>query len=492
MKINKYLSVLALASLLFGATSCSDYIDIDPENSVPEEKVDYTNLDNMYMPVSGVYAKVRTGAMHWVIWPLSIVRDGDVWSGKPDDQAPLVDMGNYNYDQGFWGLNEMWNQYYGIIKVANSALESLDEYAVYATTDAQKATNRSYQGEVKFLRAYAYYRLVQAFGPVTILRSNTQTNLTRSTIEAVNKYMLEDLEYAYNNCPEVRPNEMAHIGAVSAYTAKALAAKIYLNMGQYDQVEKLTDDIINSRKFKLYEDFYQLFKIPGKLCNESLFECQCTDFGQGSGEMVDADQWFNFQGPSLQGPSISVGGWGFIGYSDEFKAWAESRNEDVRATTTFLVGGTTTPSGDFIKPQQNSIRTNCWNGKAYTPTNQMTEGRTKYGSNNNIRVLRYADVLLMNAEAKVKLGKNGDEPFNEVRRRAHMPELTNVTFDQILDERRMELCCEWGERYNDLIRTGKAAEVLGPKGWTVEKTYYPLPLDQITDNADLKNDPIDE
>lgn len=492
MKINKYLSVLALASLLFGATSCSDYIDIDPENSVPEEKVDYTNLDNMYMPVSGVYAKVRTGAMHWVIWPLSIVRDGDVWSGKPDDQAPLVDMGNYNYDQGFWGLNEMWNQYYGIIKVANSALESLDEYAVYATTDAQKATNRSYQGEVKFLRAYAYYRLVQAFGPVTILRSNTQTNLTRSTIEAVNKYMLEDLEYAYNNCPEVRPNEMAHIGAVSAYSAKALAAKVYLNMGQYDQVEKLTDDIINSRKFKLYEDFYQLFKIPGKLCNESLFECQCTDFGQGSGEMVDADQWFNFQGPSLQGPSISVGGWGFIGYSDEFKAWAESRNEDVRATTTLLVGGTTTPSGDFIKPQQNSIRTNCWNGKAYTPTNQMTEGRTKYGSNNNIRVLRYADVLLMNAEAKVKLGKNGDEPFNEVRRRAHMPELTNVTFDQILDERRMELCCEWGERYNDLIRTGKAAEVLGPKGWTVEKTYYPLPLDQITDNADLKNDPIDE
>lgn len=490
MKINKYLSVLALASLLFGATSCSDYIDIDPENSVPEEKVDYTNLDNMYMPVSGVYAKVRTGAMHWVIWPLSIVRDGDVWSGKPDDQAPLVDMGKYNYDQGFWGLNEMWNQYYGIIKVANSALESLDEYAVYATTDAQKATNRSYQGEVKFLRAYAYYRLVQAFGPVTILRSNTQTNLTRSTIEAVNKYMLEDLEYAYNNCPEVRPNEMAHIGAVSAYTAKTLAAKVYLNMGQYDQVEKLTDDIINSRKFKLYEDFYQLFKIPGKLCNESLFECQCTDFGQGSGEMVDADQWFNFQGPSLQGPSISVGGWGFIGYSDEFKAWAESRNEDVRATTTFLVGGTTTPSGDFIKPQQNSIRTNCWNGKAYTPTNQMTEGRTKYGSNNNIRVLRYADVLLMNAEAKVKLGKNGDEPFNEVRRRAHMPELTNVTFDQILDERRMELCCEWGERYNDLIRTGKATEVLGPKGWTVEKTYYPLPLDQITDNADLKNDPI--
>lgn len=121
MKINKYLSVLALASLLCGATSCSDYIDIDPENSVPEEKVDYTNLDNMYMPVSGVYAKVRTGAMHWVIWPLSTVRDGDIWSGKPDDQAQLVDFGNYNNsDNSFWGLNEMWNQYYGISIMASS------------------------------------------------------------------------------------------------------------------------------------------------------------------------------------------------------------------------------------------------------------------------------------------------------------------------------------------------------------------------------------
>lgn len=498
MKINKYLSVLALASLLFGATSCNDYIDIDPENSVPEEKVDYTNLDNMYMPVSGVYAKVRTGAMHWVIWPLSTVRDGDIWSGKPDDQAQLVDFGNFNYsDNSFWGLNEMWNQYYGIIKVANSALESLDSYAANATTDAQKTTNRSYQGEVKFLRAYAYYRLVQAFGPVTILRDNTQTNLTRSTVAAVNRYMLEDLNYAIQNCPKVRPNEMAHIGAVSAYSAEALTAKVYLNMGQYDKVEELTDDIINSQKFELYGDFYQLFKIPGKLCDESLFECQCTDFGQGSGELVDVDQWFNFQGPSIsglssQGQQISSSGWGFMGYTDEFRQWAENRGEQVRATTTFLVGGTTTPSGDQVKKQTNPLRTNCWNGKAYTPLNQLTEGRNKYGCNNNVRVLRYADVLLMNAEAKVRLGKNGDTPFNTVRTRAQMPELQNVTVDQILDERRMELCGEWGEYYNDLVRTGKAKSVLGAKGWTEEKTYYPLPFTQITDNADLKKDPIDE
>lgn len=489
MKLNKYISAFALASLLFGATSCSDFIDIDPENSVPEQNVDFTNLDNMYQPVSGVYAKLRTGGMHWVIWPLSIVRDDDVWSGRVDDQAPLVDFGNYKYDNSFWGLGEMWNQYYGMIKVANSAIISLESYAANAKSESDLATNRSYQGEVRFLRAYAYYRLVQAFGPVTILRDNTQTNLTRSTVEAVYNYILEDLSYTMQNTPRLRPNEMAHIGAVSAFTAEALAAKVYLNLGNYNKVEELTDDIINSHKFELYSDYYELFKIPGKLCNESLFECQCTDFGTGSGDMVDADQWFVFQGPANDG---NISGWGFIGLQQDFRTWAKNRGETVRYTTSFLEAGTTTPSGDAIRPLQNPTQTDCWNGKAYTPTNELTEGRTKYGANNNVRIMRYADVLLMNAEAKVRLGKSGDAPFNEVRTRAQMPTLQNVTVDQILDERRMELCCEWGERYNDLVRTGKAAEVLGAKGWTADKTYYPLPFDQVTDNPDLKNEPINQ
>ena len=141
---------------------------------------------------------------------------------------------------------------------------------------------------------------------------------------------------------------------------------------------------------------------------------------------------------------------------------------------------------------QNSTQTDCWNGKAYTPTDQLTPGRTKYGSNNNVRIFRYAEVLLMNAEAKVRLGKDGDVPLNLVRDRANMSAINDATVDQILDERRMELVCEWGERYNDLIRTGKAASVLGSKGWSADKTYYPLPFDQVSNIPSLTNEPIDE
>lgn len=491
MKILKKTNIcVALLAGLFTMASCGDYLDKDPENSVPTESVDFTNLDNLYEPVSGVYAKVRTGGMHWVIWPLTIVRDDDLWSGRTDDQGDLVNFGNYQYMSQFWGLNEMWNQYYGIIKVANGALTSLDSYAANMTTESQLATYRSYCGEVRFLRAYAYYRLVQAFGPVTILRDNNQTDLTRSTVNAVQNYMLEDLQYAMDNCPKTRPNEdTSHPGAVTAYSAEMLAAKIYLNRGDYANVETLTDEIINSGKFHLYSDFYELFKIPGKLCDESLFECQCTDFGNGDGDMVDADQWFVFQGPANTG---DISGWGFIGYYQSFRDWAKARGETVRYTTSFLEKGTTTPSGDYIAGSSNPTQTDCWNGKAYTPSNELTPGRTKYGSNNNIRIFRYADVLLMNAEAKVRQGKNGDTPFNLVRTRAKMPELSNVTVDQILDERRMELCGEWGERYNDLVRTGNAASVLGPNGWTEDKTYYPLPFQQTTDVPELANEPKDE
>lgn len=489
--INKILvSSLSVLALL-GTASC-DYLDVNPENSVPEENVDFTNLDNMYQPVSGSYASLRTNGMHWVIGMLTVVRDDDVWSGRVDDQADLVTIGeDYVYNDAWWGINETWNQYYGMIKIANAALESLDSYAenIPAGNETLMAKYRSYCGEVKIIRAYAYYRLTQAFGDVIILRSNDQVNMQRSKRDVVYKYVLEDLEYAANNVAKVRPNEMEHYGAFSAYTAMTLAAKIYMNMGDYANVEKLTDEIINSNKFELYPDFYQLFKIPGKLCNESIMECQTTDFGTGSGDLVDADQFFPCAGPANDG---NISGWGFIGYLKEFRDWAYARGETVRATTSFLLAGSTTPDGDVIRPLQNPTQTDCWNGKYYVPTNQLTEGRTKYGCNNNIRILRYADVLLMNAEAKVRLGKNGDAPFNLVRKRADMPELTGVTVDQILDERRMELCCEWGDRYNDLIRTGKAATVLGGNGWTADKTYFPVPFEQKNSIPELKLEPLSE
>lgn len=487
------ISAILLAGVSMAGLQSCDYLDIEPEKTLPGESVDYTRTEEMYEAVSGCYAAVRTYNMHWILNLLTVIRDGDVWSGRTDDQGDLVTMGNtYIYNSAWWGINETWRNYYQIIRICNSALSSLDEYEAHITSEDDMKRCRSYRGEVKIIRSLAYYRLAQFFGNVPILADNYQTDYTPSERNVVYEYVLRDLDYAMTYTPKVRPNQMEHVGAFSGYTAQALAAKVYLQMGNYEKVEELTDGMISSGLFTLYNDYYQLWKIPGRLCDESLAECQVTDFGMGSGDYIGVDQFFNCAGPTISNPNTtlqSTGGWNFVGYFDSFYDWAIDRGETVRATTTFLVGGTETPSGDYVAPAGNANNTNIWNGKWYLPLEQITPGRTEYGCNNNVRILRYADVLLMNAEAKVRLGRNGDEPFNAVRRRAAMPELRNVDVDMILDERRMELCCEWGERYADLVRTGKAAQVLGPKGWSPDKTYFPIPSEQLDLAPELMNPP---
>ena len=91
--LKKTLAYMLPAMMLLGGTSCSDFLDKAPENKVPEESIDYTNLANMYQPVSGVYAHVRSGGLHWISLAAVIVRDDDVWSGRHDDQSVLVSIG---------------------------------------------------------------------------------------------------------------------------------------------------------------------------------------------------------------------------------------------------------------------------------------------------------------------------------------------------------------------------------------------------------------
>ena len=89
--------------VLGGATACTDFIEIDPENKVPEQGVDFTNKNNMYQPVVGAYSKVRTQGMHWCNALLMFTRDGDVWSGRTDDQGDAVAFGRkFNYNNSFW------------------------------------------------------------------------------------------------------------------------------------------------------------------------------------------------------------------------------------------------------------------------------------------------------------------------------------------------------------------------------------------------------
>lgn len=497
--IYSILAVVLMAVVMIQLPGCS-YLDIDAENKIAAAAVDYSKTSEMYQPVIGAYSKLRWPGMHWVDNLLWTGRDDDMTSGRDNDQQDLLRFGyrgGYQNPNSYWGVNNAWINAYEIIRACNSTYEALDKYAAYLTKDSKEyADYLSYRGEVVCISSWAYYMMATSFGACVLLTDNNQTRFVRSTREHVCEYALQQLEAVIPDMKRMRPNQMEHQGAFTAFTAEALAARFALLLNDYNKVEKLTQDIIDNGGFELYSDYYNLFKIPGKLCNESLMEVQVTDFGLATGDYIGIDQWFVSMGATLtgkvEGKDVSISGWNFMQYNRMFVDWCKSRGETIRLETSCMEGGSTTREG--FKVEGSAI----FNGKAYIPYNQMTAGNTEFGRNNNVRLLRYAEVLLMNAEAKVRNGKNGDAPLNEVRARASMPTINGATINDILDERRMELCSEWGLRYTDLVRTGLAAEVLNQPAfvrdqaageWTEQKAYWPVPGLQLLNLPDLGKDP---
>ena len=500
--LNTIHQTLAIALMLL-LNACS-FLEINVENQLPQEAVDYTNTADMYSPVVGVYAKLRFPGCHWVNQILWTGRDEDMTSGKKDDQAEALLFGyrgGYQNPNSFWGLRNVWVTMYDIIRTSNSALQSLDEYAKYIsdTSSPDYANYLQYQGEIKCMRAWAYFMMVTSFGPCPLLLDNDQQDYTRSTVEHVCDYVIADLENAIPNMASAYPGEMAHPGAFTKYTAEALAARFAMLKGDWQKMQDLTADIIGSGKFELAsstgDDYYNLFKIPGKLCRESVMEVQVTDYGQESGDYIGVDQWFVCQGATLKKSGYTnIAGWMFCRFNPAFTDWVDARGETARREVSLLVGGETQRDGWKVSGTKKVV----YNAKAYLPQEQMTGSATEYGRNNNVRLLRYAEVLLMNAEASFHLGNSDATFLNQVRERAKMAPVAALTEDIILDERRIELSAEWGLHYVDLVRTDRAAQVLNqealtrdfaPGEWTEDKKYWPVPGEVLAELPELANEP---
>ena len=140
-----------------------------------------------------------------------------------------------------------------------------------------------------------------------------------------------------------------------------------------------------------------------------------------------------------------------------------------------------TPDNDEIN---NSVRALFFSGKHYLPSNQLTTGRNAYGTNKNYIITRYAEVLLMYAEAVTR----GASPsagsavaaVNKVRFRAGLSDLTSVTADQVMDEKYAELGMEWGIRYFDMVRLENTAALsYDGRTFTMDKRFLPYPLAQL-------------
>ncbi|MCB0446371.1 MAG: RagB/SusD family nutrient uptake outer membrane protein [Gelidibacter sp.] len=490
--------LLAFSVFIF---SCSEKLE-ENDGQLAADDLDFTNMNDMILPLYGAYS--ATYSRGWEDPLLLGVRGDDVNSGGIGDQPLFEQTDLFNYDNGFWMFNQVWNNFYSDLAVIINTSETIERYKQFAT-GADIARADQYIAETKVLSGYQHLNMSRLWGNIFIIETTlfqAEVDNGVDTKQEVMQYVSDLMDEAIPYLPDARPNERTDIpGGVTKYTALAIKALANLEMENYQGVADATGQIINSNKFELFSDFYELFKKPGELSNETLFELQFSDYNSASGP-VNNHLYAPF-GPTSWTPAVTgaSSGWGFYEPSVKYIKFMLDRGESKRLYTSVLFTpdgisqimsdpnyatlpafvSNTTPDGDVIN---NSPRAKFFSGKHYLPSNQLTAGRTSYGSGKNFIVIRYPEILLMYAEALTRgasgSGMTADQAVNIVRTRVGLPSLSGVTSQQVMDEKFAEFAMEWGIRYFDMIRLNSYSELsYDGRTFTADKELLPYPQAQL-------------
>ncbi|WP_303318456.1 RagB/SusD family nutrient uptake outer membrane protein [Flavivirga abyssicola] len=512
IKINKLSALIILLCVML--TGCSNELNQPELNNNFAGGTDFSKTDEMVFSLIGVYAEVSY--RNWER-PLVISTRGDDVNAAGDQQG-LKNQDRYVYDNSFFGSRTLWEGYYGTIITAHTAMEQISRYMELAD-DEGVALGEQYIAEAKVLRSILLLQLSQVYGAVFIPESSNLNDFANVTSvpskDEVMQHISDQMDEAIPFLLDMRPNERTDLpGGVTKYTALMIKASANQELKNYQAVADATGQIISSGKFSLYPDFYELFKTPGKLSDESLFEMQFSDFGQGTGENVS--HLYAPYGPQGWTPAVdgASGGWGFFEPSMKYIEFMLDRGEDERletsvlftqkgidsiiATTTYTSAtlpnfvSNTTRDGDQLNDSERAIFSS---GKHYMPTNQLIGERRAYGSNKNYIIFRYAETLLMYAEALIQGASNSamtaDQAVNMVRERAGLTPLSGVNLDQLVDEKYAELAMEWGKRFFDMVRLERYNELsYEGRTFTADKKFVTYHQDQI-DEFPILGDLID-
>lgn len=487
----KNLRILAILTLILGFSNCEDFLDIRPEGTTPTTGIDYTKAENIFLPISASYAKLRSYGAHVFpyIGAFEIASDNADKGSAPEDNPTMKELDDLKYGPTNGLLNDLWSGYFDIVSGANYAIHEMPKFEETLLKSSDKEYAMQCQGEAKTIRAYAYFNLTRVFGRVPIIETTLSADQLASVSQAstldLYNFIEKDLEEAIAVLPPFYSKEWA--GRINKYTAMAIKAKVHLYQQEWDSVASLTDKIIASGRYGLIPNFREVFSVDKENSEESLFEIQSSTLGNSTGPTTFLEYAY-VQGPRGNTPS-NMQGWGFCTPSQNLINFFNSRGEIIRPATTLLYRGTLTPEGDSIKK---ACSNPVYNGKVYTPSSYNKWNFNGYGFDLNIRILRYSDVLLMHAEAltngaSVPLisGETADGAVNQVRIRAGLAPITGVTIQNIWDERRAELAMEQ-DRFFDLIRTEQASQALLGKGFTLGKhEVYPIPAAQMQLNTNL-------
>ncbi|MFD0860586.1 RagB/SusD family nutrient uptake outer membrane protein [Sungkyunkwania multivorans] len=457
-----FCALLALATVV--NTSCTeDFLAVE-SNQETESAI---SADRAPELVNAVYNSLLTWEVSSFSWTgiTSIASDDADKGSIPSDTGgdkQLLDA--LNISPTLISIGDVWRGHFDGIQRANQAINRIERFE-----DIDADLKDRLIGEAKFLRALFYFRLVQTYGGVPIITSiNSLDDITadllqRATKEECYAFIAQDLRDAIDALPEKSEYPISELGRATKGAAKTLLAKVQMYQNNWAEVQDLTNEIIASGEYGLTPNYEDIWKESNENNIESIFEIQ----SRGEDPAAGVDKYSTIQG--VRGPG--GWGWGFNTPSEDLNSSYEAG--DLRRDATIIYAGETLFDGREINIDAPNPR---YNQKAYA--SELTEAEI---TGKNVRLFRYAEVLLMNAEAAAVIGGDVLTPLNQVRVRAGLAPLTNATQMDVWEERRFELAFEH-DRYFDLIRQGRASEVLNAKGIPFETgkhEVFPIPQEQI-------------
>jgi len=519
MKRNKIIfwSLLVAVPLLSTVAGCKKFLDRKPLTAT----LDDLNQGALEGQVLGMYNILRSYAgfstLPWL--DFHSIRDDDAQKGSDinDGKEVVTEFDTYQYSKDDWAPNTYWNDHYAMINATNTALHLADSLK---PTDAASLRNI---GEALFFRAYSYWELVKTYGEVPLINfqitSAKDGIRDKSPVATLYTFIDSNLNAAVKLLPlSSAAYGDGYKGRVTRGAANTLWAETYLFRKDWAKTASICNEIIASNQYILEPDFSDNWREwknnangGGKNSRESIFEMQAT-VGQGAQSNSALDKGTDF-GTSQQirrnGAPIEWNlGWGWNTPTQTLvDAWD---NNDPRKARTILYSGQSdggTAQGGFgaVVPAYTSpdgaggLAQKYWNKKLYTGNDPAMRQYTGFINGSgaarwiNHRIYRYAEVILMLAEA---LNESGDGPgaaaqLEKIRNRgsgnlgAGRTVLPFIAFsnqaqmrDAIKNERRWELAME-GKRFYDLVRWGDAQSALGPLGYTNRARYYPIPQKAI-------------
>jgi len=472
LKTIKTISVLII--LTIGVNSCTDeFLDevtaynIDSENYFNSEDDYYNALIAAYDMLQSSYVNVLLG---------EIASDNTLCGGESaTDVVGFQQIDDMIHTPVNSNLRDVWNWMYAGVNRANYILEFQDK------TDFEG--KNVIIGEARFLRAYYNFELVKWFGPIPLKETRFQlgdeTSIPRSPVEDVYALIEQDLLYAISNLSYTAPQT----GRATKGSAQALLGKAYLYQEKFSQAANVLEELILNGPYSLVQDYDSIFENAGENGIESVFEVQYTDVeGAGFGclQCSEGNVAVGFSGVRNYSGPLFTSGFSFnVPTQDAVDAFEDG---DIRKDVAILdiVAWAEETGAEYGTGYEH---TGYFNRK-YLPRVRSANaaGDLNLTNPNNYRAIRYADVLLMAAEAFNRSGIDDSKAqnyLNEVRSRANLNDVTstgNALTEAIYQERRVELLGE-GHRFFDLVRIGRGNEI---SGFTPNKNeLFPIPIEEI-------------